>query len=514
MDICSLLGQLLGLPVLLLFLCATAFLIHCVYIPFPSSSSRLPGPGISEYFPNGIAYPLLRNPQSFSAVLEKLGQKYGDIFTMWMGPTRVLVTALPGDVKQILSRAEDFDRPPAVKSTFQLLAPDGIFCMTGSEHRAMRKKIRDGFHHGMLQTFHKHMADAIQELCGFPQFDLNLNQSISPQSIDLTDLLSITSFRIMMHVAFGASLNREDRLEFLSHVHLLANEMTKDIVGYPIRMALAPLGTRAEFCRVRDNIRKTCAGFFDQRRKETLEEKSARDDDLLDALQLTEGYPLATLTSIITEFTLGGTYSVSQSIVWGVFEICCNQRVRIEVEKELEAELGGMSNDEAISFNQLQRLKYIRNVWKEVCRVHPIGPFITRQTTREVSLKESGILLPKGTQVLPDYRKCQLSSRQWRDPESFKPERWDSEHPDNAGISTSGLHVPYGLGPHSCPGSFLADHEGSLVIAELFRRFQFTLACRPDQVKTSTTFVESPVFFDEALGISKAVPFFVYRKSM
>lgn len=510
MEIDSAFRALLLLSCCLIFCFTLCFSLQRTFFFFSSSLSSLPGPGILHYFPNGLLYPMLLNPDSFSRVIEKLGDVYGDVFTMWIGPTRVCVTAIPEDVKHILSAAEDFDRPPAVKSVFQVMAPDGILCMTGSKHRYLRKKIRDGFHHGMIDSFHGQMTDATRELCDSLYSVCQNGVTCSSETVDLSEVISIATFRVVTQVAFGVALSREKRLEFLEKVRELADEMTRDIVSYPIREILEPLGSRRRLFKVCDSIRETCAGFLEMRMKGPQLEKNLRSRDLLDALLATENTSLETLTSMVTEFTLGGTYSMSQLIIWGVYEVCCNENIRNKIEKELDREMGTSSLQEPISFESFKKLDYVRNVWKETCRIHPVGPFMTRQTTRNITLKGSGLQLRKGTEVFADYRRCHLCPQQWNDSASFRPERWHSVNSAERGRPTTGLFIPFGLGPHTCPGNFLADHEGALIMAELFRRFRFTLACRPGEVRASTTFVETPVAeIGERVGVQKSVPFYV-----
>lgn len=496
----------------LIFLVLT--LIPALYIILTSTRPSLPGPGFLEYLPNGLVYPLLREPLHFSRVLEKLGHKYGDVFSLWMGPTRVVVTAVPEDTVQIMTAVQDFDRPPAIKSVFNTLAAGGIFCMPKKQHFTLRKKLRSGFNHGMLKSFHEHMTKAVEELCDSLTDFANKGNSGLSEVVDISELLTVTTFRVMTNVAFGTSMNREERFEFHDSVKHVAEQMTEDIVGYPVRQVLTPFGVRDKFFELRDRIRSICSNFIEIRLEETDKEKEARAPDLLDAILGVEDHSIQELTSVTTEFTLAGTYPTSQSIAWSLYEICCNPRVRTEIEKELSKELGSRPINDCIAFEDLEKLPYITKVWKETCRIHPVGPFITRKTTRDVTLKGSGIHLLKGTEVFANYRRCQMSPDIWKDPEKFKPERWGSRSELREGNRVpAGAYVPFSLGQHNCPGRFLADYEAALILAELLRRFKFSLACTPEQIVTCTTFVELPKYVNEKGEIIMGVPVRVQLKA-
>ena len=51
---------------------------------------------------------------------------------------------------------------------------------------------------------------------------------------------------------------------------------------------------------------------------------------------------------------------------------------------------------------------------------------------------------------------------------------------------------PFGVGQLNCAGQFLADYEGTVVVAEIWRRFRVTLACAEDEVRNCTMFVDTP----------------------
>lgn len=489
--------------------------LSILYAILCSLRAPLPGPGFRQYLPNGIVYPMLQDPHQFSRVIEKLGHVYGDVFSIWMGhsASHVVFTAVPEDVIQILSDAEDFDRPPAVKALFNTLAPGGVFCMSGTKHRNLRKRLRDGFNHSMLNGFHEDTTQAIEELCeGLSRATRDLIYGFS-EVVDLPELIAVTTFRIITNVAFGTSMNRDRRVEFHSAVREVANEMTEDIVGYPIRQLLTPLGVRNRFLKVCTKIRGICSDFIRERLKETQAERDLRTADLLDAILSAEDHSISELTSVTTEFTLGGTYSVAQSVAWAVYEICRNKRVRLAIEREISAKTSHLQIHEPIPFDDLTEFTYLVNVWREVCRLHPVGPFLTRKTTRNVTLKGSGIYLPKGVEVFANYKRCHMSPMLWKDPEIFKPERWGSESPTKGMRIPPGAFLTFGLGPHNCPGRFLADYQGPLILAELYRRFEFKLACAPEEICSSTTFVESPTYRNPKTRVNMGLPVQIQTRS-
>ena len=71
-------------------------------------------------------------------------------------------------------------------------------------------------------------------------------------------------------------------------------------------------------------------------------------------------------------------------------------------------------------------------------------------------------------------------ARYWHDPHRFDPDRF---LPEREAQLTAGTYIPFGLGPRVCAGAAFAQAEAVLLIARLFRRFDFhvlkTQAVRP-----------------------------------
>lgn len=147
---------------------------------------------------------------------------------------------------------------------------------------------------------------------------------------------------------------------------------------------------------------------------------------------------------------------------------------------------------EPLSYEDMKDLPYVMKVWKETCRIHPVGFVINRRASKNLKPKGRGIEVHKGTDVLALFRRGHLDSGVWRDPHAFVLERWGTGSEMKAGNRVpAGAHVPFGLGPFNYAGRFLADYQGPLVLVKLRRRFKFSLACGPHEVKKFTSFVDS-----------------------
>lgn len=503
MDILTL-GE-AALAVLLLLI-----LLPVLYVLVESRRPSLPGPGLRQYLPNGLVHPMLVDPRRFSFVLDKLADQYGDVFELWLGPSRAIVTSNPTDIAHVLPAVDVFPRPKAFAAVFQDLAPGGIFTMPTKTHREVRRKLRDSFNHSMLKSFQADMTKAVGELCESLTAVVNKENGGPSQVVDISQLLAITTFRVITNVAFGINMDREERLRFADAVNNITKEMMEDYMHYPFRQALTRFGARNKFFEYRRTIVSACNKFIKQRVAETKEEREAREPDMLDAILALEGCPAEALASLTTEFTLAGYHTTAQMTAWGIYETCCNPRVASEIQKELSTVLGNRPITDPLSLDDMQTLPYITSVWKETCRLHPVGSVLNRKATRDVVLKGSRLHVRKGTNVLAFIRRCQVHPDIWKDPKAFVPERWGTGSEKKESILVPpGSYVPFGIGPIGCAGRFLADYEGPLILAELRRRFEFTLACKPEEVKNMAVFVDTPRYIDRERGMEMGVPIHV-----
>jgi cytochrome P450 len=78
--------------------------------------------------------------------------------------------------------------------------------------------------------------------------------------------------------------------------------------------------------------------------------------------------------------------------------------------------------------------------------------------------------------------------RYWRDPHLFDADRF---LPEREGEITPGTYIPFGLGPRVCAGAAFATTEAILLIARLFRRFDFRVL-QPGRVRPAARLTTRP----------------------
>lgn len=439
-------------------------------------------------------YPMISDLGNATRTLFEAATKYGGTFQIRKGSSRVIVPAGPGDIVDVLHNGYDFPRADFVNKIHCALAPNGLVTMSPESHKHARKFLAERFSNAHLHKFEEKMNEAVAGLCDYLQAAVDEAQPEKMSGVvDISRPLNLTTFQAMCNIGFDASLYRENLDKMAASLEQFLLELMTEYAFHDLRNLFEAFGTRKKLFELHEILAETCKGFLQKRRTESKETKEKRPSDLLDAIiDLSDGDD-EVLLSVMKEFALASFGSSGQAIAWTIYEVCCNRRVEKELIKELREHFGDRSLDQPILTKEVSELAYVNKIWKEVLRKHASAITTTKQAQKSMTLKGSGYHVPKGALIVTFTAWAQMNPHFWKEPEEFRPERFghglDRSEAERA---QSGAYVPFAAGPYSCPGRHLANYEGPLIIAELFRRFTFELATDMVEVVSKTSFVEMP----------------------
>jgi cytochrome P450 len=180
---------------------------------------------------------------------------------------------------------------------------------------------------------------------------------------------------------------------------------------------------------------------------------------------------------------LAGHETSASALTWVFFLLA----IQPALVQRLREEVAAVTEGGAIDFESTKRLIFVRNVFRETIRLYPPITFLPRvaeQATRlgPVAVRR-GALIMVAPWVLHRHR------RYWRDPEVFDPDRF---LPQREAEMTQGAYIPFGIGPRICAGAAFATVEATLLIARLFRRFDFHVAS-PAGVQPAARLTTRPI---------------------
>jgi cytochrome P450 len=159
---------------------------------------------------------------------------------------------------------------------------------------------------------------------------------------------------------------------------------------------------------------------------------------------------------------LAGFETVALALVWSLYLLATHPEADARVRAEAESLI------HTPTYDDLPRLPYTLQVFKEALRLYPPVYIVARQAIR--SVKAGPYELPRGTVVFVSPYVQHRRPDVFPDPLRFDPDRWAAPDAERR-LPGRYAFVPFGGGPHVCVGGHFALMEGHLILALLARRF-------------------------------------------
>lgn len=408
-------------------------------------------------------------------------RELGDVFQIWIVYHQVVVTANPKDVVHILGRPELFARPPAQTTVFNDLQPDSFQTMSRELHRRQRRRIRDAFSANSIRVFAPAVSRAakalVQRLRTAAEEKSGVPVNFGPEIAD-------TTFTVLLEAVLGCKMEAEKRRQFATASSALLREILIEYFTYPLRRLFAFTGVRRKLFRKHRDVLEIADKIVQNRENESEEDKKMRPYDVMDVIREIDPDNRRRQLSNASMFAIAGFESSSEAIVWAVFEICGRPDVAAKIQSEVDIVL---ADCDELEYEDVLKLDYLRQVWKETLRLHPAAGFMLRVAQKDVVLPGSRVNIPEGVQVGVLIAGAQRNPRFVAKPDEFLPERWDSSSLKRVPPSA---FVPFSCGPERCPGQALANFEGVAILAALFRSFDVSLACDRECVEGISDWTE------------------------
>lgn len=179
---------------------------------------------------------------------------------------------------------------------------------------------------------------------------------------------------------------------------------------------------------------------------------------------------------------LGGHHSSSAVIAFAILSLASNPTIQEELYEEQIRELGN-SDETAISYNGLQRLKLHANVIRETLRLYnPIHSIMRLARTPLHARDENNnnaFVIPQGHILLASPAFSSRDETYFAEPLKWDPHRWDNTSDDgdddeSVGKGSNSPYLPFGGGRHRCIGEKFAYVQLGVILALFVRSFRVT----------------------------------------
>ncbi|RQG94847.1 cytochrome P450 [Natrarchaeobius chitinivorans] len=401
--------------------------------------------------------------------LEQWGE-HGDVVRITGSETDRHVLSHPSDIERMFFEHQDILEKHMVGQTS--VATKSVGSVYGDQWRAQRSVQQPYFG-----------PDRVRSNCStFGEIARNVvDEVVTGERIDVHELMRRTAVRVILRTIFGDEHVSDDILECSAPI----------VDWHEAKAADGEIPPE-----ITDRFESAHATLVD--RIDTLIEKRRRSDDAgkldddggLIPVLLAAGpdSDAQYTTDRIRDEMLAKFFSAHRttSELWTycLYTIATSP----DIERECLAELESVAPDGRLGAQHVDELEYVERVLREVLRLYPPAPVLSRQLSADVSLDE--YTLPAGDVVYFPAITVHRDERWWDEPERFVPNRFETDQPRH-----SFAYFPFGVGPRRCPGEEFTLAASKVVLGELLSAFSFERDTNTDQLGDRPAGVlNSPVY--------------------
>ncbi|XP_064613617.1 cytochrome P450 20A1-like isoform X2 [Liolophura sinensis] len=152
----------------------------------------------------------------------------------------------------------------------------------------------------------------------------------------------------------------------------------------------------------------------------------------------------------------------SQVLSWALYFLATHPDIQQKLVKEISTALG----ESEVNENNVDKLRYLRQVLDETLRCSALSPWSARVQDFDTELE--GHKIPKNTPVIHALGVVLQGDTWWAEPNKFDPDRFSSENTKSRPLLA---FSPFGFaGKRTCPGAQLAYLEATSVLVTLLRQ--------------------------------------------
>jgi len=179
-------------------------------------------------------------------------------------------------------------------------------------------------------------------------------------------------------------------------------------------------------------------------------------------------------------FIFAGYDTTATALGWCLYLLGRNKDVQNKAYEEAKRiKEKGLTSSEA-----MKEMSYIQCVIKESLRLHPSLPFIPRDLEEDTVI--DSVLYPKNTRIALCMYEMQRDPKVWKDPLTFKPERFFATDENAQSTKEQGrsfTSVPFSAGPRNCMGQRFAMMSMKVTLYHLLLKYEIVALQKEEEVQ-------------------------------
>lgn len=468
-----------------------------VYPLLLSPLRHLPTPKGAHWFA-GHFFEIFNNPTGTPQLkwVEQLPNNNGLIrYRGFLNRERVMPTN-PKTLSEVLhQKSYAFIKPAFMRDGIgRILGLRGILFAEGDEHRHQRKLLLPAFSHSQIKnlvptfwsTSHE-LVDKIAEVVSASESQAPVIQMSRWCSLATLDIIGRAGFGYEFRAlanAGGAEDSKGDSELAQAYNTLFTPPPTpRVLLVHMARLTLPswfllslPLKQNKDAQQAARVVKRVSLEIINSKKLEIAEKKSGTQNgserDILTVMLNSGDYVgsdgMDVMGDQMMTFLAAGHETTATAMIWGLHLLSLKENHHIQTRLRDEVRTAFPHGiPENVSYEQIESLKYLRNVTSEVLRFFPPVPLTARHAKEDTTL--GGQFIPKGTHIVIVPWTINRSKELWgEDADVFKPERWDDGQAES-----NYAFMTFLAGPRGCIGNVFAKLEYKCLMAALIGIYPF-----------------------------------------
>ncbi|XP_054436720.1 cytochrome P450 2B4 isoform X1 [Pteronotus mesoamericanus] len=412
----------------------------------------------------------------------KLRDKYGDVFTVYLGSRPVVMLCGSEAIREALvDQAEVFSGRGKMAILDQVFKGYGVSFVNGECWKALRK-----FTLAAMKDFgmrKQSMEARIQEEAQCLVEELRKSQGALQ---DPATIFQAISANIICFTLFGKRFDYRDpefqRLLDMFHqtFTLISSfsgqmfELFSDILKY------FP-GTHRQINRNMREV-KDFIGRSVEEHRQTLDPSSPRDfiDNYLLRMDKEKSNPVSVfnhqnLINTVLALLFGGMETTSTTLYYGFLFFLKYPHITGKVHNEIDQVIGSHCPP---ALDDRAKMPYTEAVINEIQRCGDILPIgVPHMVMKDTQFR--GYIIPKGTDIYPLLSTALFDPRYFDTPDTFNPDRFLDA---TGALKNNRAFMPFSIGKRICLGEGLARAELFLFLTTILQNFSVASSMAPEDI--------------------------------
>lgn len=362
----------------------------------------------------------------------------------------------PDLVREVLEgRPSDFPKSDIVTRALDPLLGQSVFVTNGADWARQRRIIDPAFEAGRIKNSFPAMQAAGEAALA------RLTDGVCEVEAETSHLTADIIFRTL----FSIEIRSKDARAVFDAFQ--AYQRAQPLLS-PLDLIRAPkwVPRRARGKEHAEKIRSLLSKMVESRQQDI--DDGCAPNDLATKIMTTpdpqtgKKFTKNEMVDQVAIFFLAGHETSASALSWALYCLACDP----EAQRDVATEVAHVCGDGPIAFEHVAKLRFTRDVFREVLRLYPPVPMMVREAVGSEEFRKVRVPPKSLCMISPWY--IQRNTQLWANPDVFDPWRWQDE---KTRLCARDAYLPFSKGERVCSGAGFAMVEGVLLLAMLVRAF-------------------------------------------